>query len=200
MEARVAAYVLRNLQHALGPCLETRIVSRIWRCRLRNCCACSPLHYGYYIGVLELHAQDSTTTMMKVEGEFTVTGPLETFVNAGGVHVARALLSDFCTNIAALVTATADAPASAVADTDATANTDADTAAAPVSAAKTQETGAEVRSAPGEPAMPAVTNAASTPTAPAQQSATELSASALLWRVLLSWIKSKFKKGNRTNE
>ena len=36
--------------------------------------------------VLELHAQDSTTTMMKVEGEFTVTGPLETFVNAGGVH------------------------------------------------------------------------------------------------------------------
>ena len=39
-------------------------------------------------------------TELSVDGAFTVSGPLETFANAGGVHVARALLAEFSTNIA----------------------------------------------------------------------------------------------------
>jgi hypothetical protein len=41
--------------------------------------------------------------VLKVEGSFTVTGPLETFANAGGVHLARSLLAEFATNMAKLV-------------------------------------------------------------------------------------------------
>ena len=37
--------------------------------------------------------------MLKVEGNFNVTGPLETFANAGGVHLARALLAEFAENV-----------------------------------------------------------------------------------------------------
>jgi carbon monoxide dehydrogenase subunit G len=40
------------------------------------------------------------TTELAVDGSFSVSGPLETFANAGGVHVARALLAEFSTNIA----------------------------------------------------------------------------------------------------
>lgn len=40
------------------------------------------------------------TTELTVDGSFSVSGPLETFANAGGVHVARALLAEFSTNIA----------------------------------------------------------------------------------------------------
>ena len=40
------------------------------------------------------------TTELTVDGSFSVTGPLETFANAGGVHVARALLAEFSNNIA----------------------------------------------------------------------------------------------------
>ena len=42
----------------------------------------------------------SETTKLAVDGSFTMSGPLETFANAGGVHVARALLAEFATNIA----------------------------------------------------------------------------------------------------
>ena len=42
----------------------------------------------------------SGTTELTIDGSFTVSGPLETFANAGGVHVARALLAEFSTNIA----------------------------------------------------------------------------------------------------
>ena len=38
-----------------------------------------------------------------MEGGFNVTGPLETFAQAGGVHVARALMAEFAANIAHLV-------------------------------------------------------------------------------------------------
>lgn len=44
------------------------------------------------------------TTELVIDGNFTVSGPLETFANAGGVHVARALLGEFSTNLAKLVT------------------------------------------------------------------------------------------------
>src|SRR5260370_33080782 len=40
-------------------------------------------------------ASGSEVTLLKVEGNFTVTAPLETFANAGGIHVARALLAEF---------------------------------------------------------------------------------------------------------
>jgi hypothetical protein len=41
--------------------------------------------------------------LLKVEGRFNVTGPLETFANAGGVHLARAILAEFAENVAKLV-------------------------------------------------------------------------------------------------
>ncbi len=49
-------------------------------------------------------ASGSETTVLKIEGSFNVTGPLETFANAGGIHVARALLAEFSQNMAKLVT------------------------------------------------------------------------------------------------
>ncbi|MGH7110076.1 MAG: SRPBCC family protein, partial [Stellaceae bacterium] len=52
-------------------------------------------------GVVE--ASGGATTVLKVEGNFTVTGPLETFANAGGVHLARAILAEFAKNMAKLV-------------------------------------------------------------------------------------------------
>src|SRR5260370_15827326 len=45
----------------------------------------------------------SDVTELAVDGSFTVSGPLETFANAGGVHVARALLAEFSANLAKLV-------------------------------------------------------------------------------------------------
>lgn len=54
-------------------------------------------------GIVE--ASGSDTTLLRVEGNFHVTGPLETFANAGGVHLARALLNEFATNVAALMAA-----------------------------------------------------------------------------------------------
>src|SRR5262249_47439058 len=45
-------------------------------------------------------ASGTETTLLKVEGNFTVTGPLQTFANAGGVHLARALLAEFAENMA----------------------------------------------------------------------------------------------------
>ena len=38
-------------------------------------------------------ASGTETTVLKVEGNFNVTGPLETFASAGGVHLARELLA-----------------------------------------------------------------------------------------------------------
>jgi carbon monoxide dehydrogenase subunit G len=46
---------------------------------------------------------EGEATLMAVEGRFSVTGPLETFANAGGVHVARALLGEFSANMTKLV-------------------------------------------------------------------------------------------------
>ncbi len=54
-------------------------------------------------GVVEASGTD--TTLLQVEGNFHVTGPLETFANAGGVHLARALLAEFAANVAKLVAA-----------------------------------------------------------------------------------------------
>jgi carbon monoxide dehydrogenase subunit G len=48
-------------------------------------------------------ASGTDTTLLQVEGTFNVTGPLETFANAGGVHLARALLAEFAENVAKLM-------------------------------------------------------------------------------------------------
>lgn len=53
-------------------------------------------------GTLEAIDQGEDTLLV-VDGSFTITGPLETFANAGGVHVARALLAEFSENLARLV-------------------------------------------------------------------------------------------------
>jgi carbon monoxide dehydrogenase subunit G len=51
------------------------------------------------------------TTQLSINGSFEVSGPLESFVETGGVFVARALLAQFAANIAELVGRSA-APAS----------------------------------------------------------------------------------------
>src|SRR6266446_3881113 len=50
-----------------------------------------------------VEASGGNTTLLRVEGNFNVTGPLETFANAGGVHLARAILVEFAANVATLV-------------------------------------------------------------------------------------------------
>jgi uncharacterized protein len=52
-------------------------------------------------GIVKVSGQQ--TTELAIDGTFSVSGPLETFANAGGVHVARALLAEFSTNLARLV-------------------------------------------------------------------------------------------------
>lgn len=52
-------------------------------------------------GVVKVAGKE--TTELAIDGTFSVSGPLETFANAGGVHVARALLGEFSTNLAKLV-------------------------------------------------------------------------------------------------
>jgi uncharacterized protein len=47
-------------------------------------------------------ASGAAVTVLKLEGSFNVTGPLETFANAGGVHLARAILAEFAGNMARL--------------------------------------------------------------------------------------------------
>jgi uncharacterized protein len=73
-------------------------------------------------------ASGTAETVLTVDGSFSVTGPLEAFANAGGVHVARALLAEFSTNLTNLVAAPgsehegndSQAPATAPAGTTAT--------------------------------------------------------------------------------
>ncbi len=50
-------------------------------------------------------ASGTDSTLVTMDGGFNVTGPLETFAQAGGVHVARALMGEFATNIARIVEA-----------------------------------------------------------------------------------------------
>ncbi len=59
-------------------------------------------------GVVTASGIDTTT--LKVEGNFNVTGPLETFANAGGIHLARALLAEFAGNMARFAAQQAPAP------------------------------------------------------------------------------------------
>jgi carbon monoxide dehydrogenase subunit G len=49
-----------------------------------------------------VEASGGDTTLLRVEGQFNVTGPLETFANAGGAHLARAILAECAENVAKL--------------------------------------------------------------------------------------------------
>jgi carbon monoxide dehydrogenase subunit G len=109
-------------------------------------------------------ATGTETTDLTVEGEYTVTGPLETFANAGGVHVARALLAEFATNMAELV------------GTPSTETSSPDT---PTIRITNDTTG--------------TTDIARKPNVP-KQPARELNALALLWAAFKSWLKSLFSK------
>src|SRR3984893_4087759 len=106
-----------------------------------------------------VEATGGDTTLLKLTGNFNVTGPLETFANAGGVHLARALLAEFAENVAKLVAeqareATAPRP-------------DPSTAGG-------EEESAAPRREEGKPI---------TATAP------ELSGGKILWRAFLSWLR-----------
>ncbi|TAJ37590.1 MAG: hypothetical protein EPO55_18380 [Reyranella sp.] len=112
-------------------------------------------------GVVKVSGGD--VTELAVDGSFTVSGPLETFANAGGVHVARALLAEFSANMAKMV-AERGAPVSSPNDS-----------APPVSPINASVL----------PSAPANAMLASPP------AAAELSAFNLLWRAFLSWLRGK---------
>lgn len=78
-----------------------------------------------------LAAAEGNSTRLTVNGGFTVTGPLETFANAGGVHVARALLAEFANNMANRAMAAAPAASPTASDTGADAPAMAAAPAAP---------------------------------------------------------------------
>ena len=61
-------------------------------------------------GAVEANGDDAT--LLKVQGQFNVTGPLETFANAGGVHLAHAILAEFAENVAKLISEQAPSSAS----------------------------------------------------------------------------------------
>ncbi len=65
-------------------------------------------------GIVE--ATGDQTTILTAEGKFTVTGPLETFANAGGVHLARAILAEFADNFGKLAAERAAPAMSAIPD------------------------------------------------------------------------------------
>lgn len=118
----------------------------------------------------KLTVTGDTETTLHIQGEFNVTGPLETFANAGGVHVARALLEEFSTNLTNLVAERGGSATAAAAPAEPVAPT-ADTAP-----------GTETRAPQPAPAAP--------------RPAAEISGFSLLWKAFKSWLSSLFgKKG-----
>jgi len=99
----------------------------------------------------------SDTTELAIDGTFSVSGPLETFANAGGIHVARALLAEFSANMAKKLAEQTP----------------------PVPTAPIPPDGADPLAAPPSSTAP------SPPSAPPL--AAEISGFGLLWRAFLSW-------------
>lgn len=108
-------------------------------------------------------ATGTTETELTVEGEYSVTGPLETFANAGGVHVARALLAEFAKNMGALV----DERRGGMSPADATVSASSAAAATPSEATSTS-TAATTAAAAASPAhAPPTSTATAAGTTPA---------------------------------
>ena len=93
----------------------------------------------------------ATRPSSRVDGSFTVSGPLETFANAGGVHVARALLAEFSANMAKLV---AESRATAIPPDGRSACRGTATAAAPSPAAPPPRRGRAQRLQPAVAGIP----------------------------------------------
>jgi carbon monoxide dehydrogenase subunit G len=110
------------------------------------------------------------TTELAIDGSFTVSGPLETFANAGGIHVARALLAEFSANMAKKLAEQAPAASPAAVSPAPVSPVDAAPLAQPAAAA---------------PPLPP-----KTPT-PTPTPAAEISGFRILWRAFLSWLRGK---------
>ncbi len=132
-------------------------------------------------------ASGTDTTELAVEGEYSVSGPLETFANAGGVHVARALLAEFAKNMGALVAERRAEMAPASVGTPGS--------SAPASAATSAGPEAPKAAAAGPAGSASAGPAPIPPSAsrPPRQAA-ELNAFALLWAAFKSWASSLFGK------
>jgi carbon monoxide dehydrogenase subunit G len=101
------------------------------------------------------------TAELAIDGTFSVSGPLETFANAGGIHVARALLAEFSANMAKKLAEQGP----------------------PVPPAPISPDGAVPLAAPPPATAP------SPPSAPPPLA--EISGFGLLWRAFLSWVRGK---------
>jgi carbon monoxide dehydrogenase subunit G len=110
-------------------------------------------------------ASGERQTDVTVHGEYSVSGPLEAFANAGGVHVARALLAEFAQNISERVNAGQSGASTAAAQEPPPTNEEAPTEAQPAN-----------RHQPWSQPKPAA----------------ELNALALLWSAFKSWLRSIF--------
>lgn len=134
-------------------------------------------------GVVKASA-DGQTTVLDVNGDFSVTGPLETFANAGGVHVARALLGEFSANMAKMVAEQKGAVPAEVAA--------AVPAAEAVLAPASSTTAAPATTPPPVATAPSTPAEATPPPPPA--AAAEISAGRILWLAFKSWLSSLFRK------
>lgn len=139
-------------------------------------------------GVVTATAEGEETVLL-VEGRFNVTGPLETFANAGGVHVARAILAEFASNIAKLAAEQGPPPEP--------------TAQPPGPAMQVEPAPATAPSPPpGQPAAPEPAQAppqqGAAPSIPPRPSAAakEISGFRIAWLALLSWLRGLFSKGS----
>jgi uncharacterized protein len=119
-------------------------------------------------GVVEATGTDAT--LLQVEGNFNVTGPLETFANAGGVHLARAILAEFAENVSKLVVERGTT--------------------SPLSGAfpPTPSEGSLSDDSPQPGAAPAAPRA----------SAAELSGGKIFWRAFVSWLRQIFSRKRET--
>jgi carbon monoxide dehydrogenase subunit G len=123
----------------------------------------------------------NAATEITVEGEYTISGPLETFANAGGVHVARALLVEFAANMSKLNGKPGGEPTVEGSGDKRSASTPYQPIGEPASAL-----GSDLTADPG---------AAQSERQPSPAGAKELNAIALLWAALTSWISSLIGKG-----
>lgn len=123
-------------------------------------------------------ASGTADTRLDIDGNFTVTGPLEGFANAGGVHVARALLAEFSGNMARVV---AERRA---------------TSAAFGAPGNEPAVNAPVEVSVAELAAPTLSPSPATLSPP--RSAAELSAAKILWSAFVSWLRSLISKGTKS--
>jgi uncharacterized protein len=131
-------------------------------------------------------ASGAETTTLKCEGNFNVTGPLETFANAGGVHLARALLAEFAGNMARLA-AERTTPAVEATPADPSSQTSPPHIPSPAGGGGLGwgDTGRG-------------SDTGGSPIANARPVATELRGGALLWRAFLGWLRQLFSAKGKT--